>query len=298
MININDITKHKPEIGDGTFRLLSSVNTGEKYSLVFAENLRYMEIALSNENVSVIITSAELFNDYYQDLIRSKKSVIISDVPKYDYWMLHNQMLDEGLIGIKLDYSMGNNCQIHPSAIVSSKTKIGNNVTIGARVIIEDNCEISHGSVIHPGTVIGAAGLQTISDKGKNIFIKHAGGVKIGQDVQVLSNSIIQKSVHAIFTSIGSGTCISVLCSVGHNTVIGKNCNIAGNVLIGGSVTIGDNSWLGPSSTIKDGIKIGKNASIKIGSVVVKNIGDGEEVSGNFAYEHRKRIRKFINDIQ
>ncbi len=48
-------------------------------------------------------------------------------------------------------YSLG----IHPTAVLGEQVKLGNDVSIGAYVVIEDNVEIGEGTIVRPHTFIG-----------------------------------------------------------------------------------------------------------------------------------------------
>lgn len=291
---ILDIIENPILKGKIKFDNLGIVSTNKLNTITFCERKDYLDEALRNENISTIMTTHTLYQsikEYFSD-----KSFILIDNPKFSFWKLHNYLFDEKIFSLDVKHFRGKNVNIHPTAYVEEKTYIGNNVSIGANTVIQNGSIIDDNSVIHNNCTIGAEGLQSVSDGINKLFIRHIGGVKIGKNVHILSNSVVSKAVFDTFTEIGDNTSISILSSIGHNSKIGRNCNIAGNTIIGGSAIIGDNVWIGPSCTIKDSIKIGNNTSIKIGSVVVKDVKDNEEVSGNFAYNHTKRIRNFVKE--
>jgi UDP-3-O-[3-hydroxymyristoyl] glucosamine N-acyltransferase len=289
------VMKNPIIIGDIYFENIGLVDTAKNNSITFCEKINFLHKALENNNISVIITTENLYKTIKKDY---NKSYILVENPKFYFWKLYNFLVEKDFFKtFKVKHFRGKNIDIHPTAYVEYNTYIGDNVKIGAYSIILEGTIIESNSVIHNHCTIGAEGLQSTFNEKEKIFIKHIGGVKIGKNVNILSNSVVSRGVFPFeFTEIGDYTFISLLCSIGHNVKIGKYCNIAGNSLIGGSAIIEDNVWIGPSSTIKDGIIIGKNASIKIGSVVVKDIKHNEEVSGNFAYNHAKRIRNYVKE--
>ena len=60
--------------------------------------------------------------------------------------------------------------------------------------------------------------------------------------------------------------------------------------MIAGHVAISDNVWVGPSVSISNRLDVGKDAYLTMGAVVVKNVSEGEKVTGNFAIPHKKFI--------
>ncbi len=295
MLELKQLFKDKNIYYHGHFACLNKVDSDIPYSLVYCEDLHYLEEAAGNSNVSAIITTNDLLN-----LLNKKidKGVIVIDNPKFEYWKLFNRLVDEKFFSFKMDVGVGRNCKIHATAVISEKSLIGDNVTIGANAVIQEYSIIGNNSVIAPGVIIGAEGMQLIENSSLKMFIKHTGGTKIGENVTVLSNSVIQKAVLPVFTEIGDGCNLSVLVSIGHQSRIGKNCSFAGNVLIGGSVELGDDITVGPSATIKDGLKIGSGAQIKLGSVVVKDVKAGETVSGNFAISHIRNLKHYAKKLR
>ena len=213
-----------------------------------------------------------------------------------DFFNLHNKLLEQGLNAIQVSN------YIDPSASIAETVKIYGNVKIGKNVVIEDFVVLNNNTIIGDNTyiaqnvVIGARGMHNTIVDGKIITVKDAGGVSIGNNCEVLSGAIIQKSYFSEFTTIGDDTKISVGVKVGHGCIIGERTLVAGSVQLSGYNTIGNDVWIGPSSVLAHGLRIGNNAQIKLGSVVVKDVKEKEEVSGNFAYNHTKRIRNLVKE--
>ena len=74
---------------------------------------------------------------------------------------------------------------IHSTAIVSDKSNIGENASIGAYAIISDGVDLGEGSVVGPMCYIG-----TDSKIGANAYLRE--GVKIGSDVFIGDRFIAQ----------------------------------------------------------------------------------------------------------
>jgi UDP-3-O-[3-hydroxymyristoyl] glucosamine N-acyltransferase len=79
---------------------------------------------------------------------------------------------------------------------------------------------------------------------------------------------------------------------------VGRRCILAGSTQVSGYSTIGDNVWIGPSAVIGNKLSIGTGARIEIGSVVVDDVPPGRTVSGNFAYDHLRRVRAYARDLK
>lgn len=144
------------------------------------------------------------------------------------------------------------------------------------------NAIIGKGCSFHHNVLVGVDDFTPMrSPDGKEtILLPQLGYVKIGDNVDIFSNSIVSRGALFI-TEIGDNTKIDALCQVGHNCRVGKNCMITAGTIIAGSCVIGDNVFIGVGSHIRNGLHIGNNVTIAQGSNVVKDISDNAIVMGN-----------------
>lgn len=275
---------------NGCFNHFDVVETRVPGAIVFCETRRHFGVAASNPNVSAIVTTASAFSDLD---MRRDVGLVICTHARFDYWTAFNSLVVRDELKPSMEFGRGQECQIHPSAVVSEKVLIGDRVEVQAGAVIGDYSIIGPDSVIGMGAKIGASGLESANGDGQRLIVRHAGGVRLGARVAVLANAIVSRAVHPSWTIIGDDTHISLLSSIGHQSTIGKNCSLAGNCLVGGGVRMGDGVIVGPSVSIKDGVSIGSGARIRIGSVVVQDVPAGKDVSGNFAMPHTANIRNY-----
>ena len=195
---------------------------------------------------------------------------------------------------------------IHFSAIIDPKAKIGKNVTIGAycvigKAVIGDECVLDSnvriyddtimgkGCVVKAGAVLGGEGFGYERDADGNKFrFPQIGQLIIGDFVEVGANTCIDRGALAD-TIIGDYTKINNLCHIAHNNKIGRNVTITGCVNVSGSNIIDDDVWIAPNSSIRGWVHIGKGATAGMGSVIVKDIPEGETWVGNPAHKLEKK---------
>jgi UDP-3-O-[3-hydroxymyristoyl] glucosamine N-acyltransferase len=276
-------------VRDGDFEQLDEAETRESHSLVYCQTIQFLELAERNPNVSVIITTPALARE------NVSKGLIVVDNPRYAFFSVYMQLQAHGSKPRRIEPGIGTACRIHPSAVVSPYARIGDRVHIGAHAVIESHVEIMDDSMIGPQAVIGAEGLVTIRHAdGSLMHVAHAGGVRIGQGVEILSSAVVAKAMFHAPTTIGDHSQIGILTNIGHGARIGARCFVAGNSVVAGRVHIGDDAWIGSSVSIAPWITVGSGAEIKMGAVVVNAIPPGAVVSGNFAIDHKQNLRLFF----
>ncbi len=191
---------------------------------------------------------------------------------------------------------------IHPTAVIDSEAKIGNNVTIGpycviGKAVIGDGCVLDSnvrvyddtvmgkGCVIKAGVVLGGAGFGYERDADGNKFrFPQIGQLIMGDYVEVGSNTCIDRGALSD-TVIGDYTKINNLCHIAHNNKIGRNVTITGCVNVSGSNIIDDDVWIAPNSSIRGFVHLGEMCVVGMGSVVTKDIPVGETWVGNPAHK-------------
>jgi UDP-3-O-[3-hydroxymyristoyl] glucosamine N-acyltransferase len=119
----------------------------------------------------------------------------------------------------------------------------------------------------------------------------HAGGVRLGDRVQVMANAVIATGVFHEFTDIGPDVRIGNCAFVSHNVRIGRRSIIGHGAIVNGNIDIGEDVWIGPSASLVNGIRIGDRAHVALGSVVICSLESDQWVAGNFAIRHRALLK-------
>lgn len=175
---------------------------------------------------------------------------------------------------------IGKNVYIGPYVVIGENVKIGNGTTIHSHVKLYQNTTINENCIIHSGCVIGSDGFgYEREDNHTPVKIKHVGGVLIQDNVEIGSNSCIDRGTLAN-TIIGENTKISNLCNISHNVVIGRNTMIGAKASVNGSSKVEDNVWISPGAVINNGLIIGKDSVVGLGAVVIRNVEQSDVVAG------------------
>ncbi len=173
---------------------------------------------------------------------------------------------------------------IHPSAIVSPKAELADDVTVGPYTVIEDNVTIGSGSCIAsnvllaPGAVIG-----------KNVKISH--GAVIGTNPQDLKfggevtkaiigdNTVIREyatvnrgTKYHMQTVVGKDCFLMAYSHVAHDCIIGDHVIMANAVNLAGHVEVDEWAILGGVLPVHQFVKIGAHSMIGGGFRVQQDV--------------------------
>src|SRR3989338_947696 len=174
--------------------------------------------------------------------------------------------------------------QVHPTAIVSKKAKLADDIQVGPYTIIADNVVIGKGAVIHAYCLLEG---NTSVGSGCEIFtgavigsrpqdLKYKGGKSF---LEIGDNNIIREystfnpgTEEGSKTVVGNNNLFMAYAHIAHDCVVGNNCVIANNGTLAGHVTIEDNAVVGGLVAIHQFVRIGRFSIIGGCSKVVQDI--------------------------
>lgn len=280
-------------VRDGGFRQTGFSGSAMEGTLCFVVAEQYLKEANANRNVTAVITNGTM-----ADRVRTDVGLAVVADPMRVFYELHNMLAREQGMAPEMTYGVAASAGIDPSAIVAERCFIGERVVIGPGAIIEAHSHLADDVVVGPGAIVGCVG-HFFKKFGDGMFrVEHTGGVRLEQGVEVLAGAIVSRAVHPDFTVVGEKSVISVGAHVGHGCRIGKRTIVAGRAQISGYTIIGDDVWIGPSAVVGNLRRIGDGARVELGSAVVTDVPGGRHVSGNFAYDHVRRLRQNARDKQ
>jgi len=179
------------------------------------------------------------------------------------------------------DYSeIGDNCIIFPLVCIYPYVKIGEETIIHSLVSIRERTIIGKKVIIHNGAVIGSDGFGYVQKKnGSCKKIPQTGRVIIEDEVEVGANTAIDRATIGE-TVIRRGAKIDNLVQIAHNVEIGENAILAGQVGIAGSTKIGRGTILGGQVGIADHVKIGEKVIAAAKTGITKDVPDNLFIAG------------------
>jgi UDP-3-O-[3-hydroxymyristoyl] glucosamine N-acyltransferase len=262
---------------DHRLRGVSSAAQAGKSDMVFAEDAASAEQALQSKG-GVIILKAKLVSSY-----PAEKCVV--ETPQPRLWFAR---------AAKLLAPAFPAAGVHPSAVIGPEVELGDNVSIGACVVIEESahvgsrtrieagavvgrgvrvgdfCHIHPRAVLYPGTtlgnwvvvhagaVLGADGFGYVRNPATGAYTQfpQQGTLVIEDEVEIGANTTIDRGALAE-TRIRRGTKIDNLVHVGHNCDIGEDVILVALTGISGSSTVGKGAVLAGQVGLGDHAHVG-----------------------------------------
>lgn len=276
---------------DAEFETLGQSDSLYPGTLAYCDSIFHLRRADENPNVNCLLSTPELVKQ-----VCHTQGIVACDSPRRRFFDIHRQLVKNCLLEPELIPGIGENCSIHPTASISERARIGDNVQIGAYSVVHDHVDVGSNTFIDSGVQIGAEGLLYSKDSSDNILhVRHQGGVRIGRHCALLSNSVVVRSVHrGLITSIGDHCVIGIAANVGHEAQLENNVVISNHCVIARAARISEHSHIGTSSVIREYVHVDSQAQVKPGSVVVDNVAVGQAVSGNYAVNHRSHLRQHM----
>ena len=248
-----------PEV---SFSRIDSADNFRSDSLIFISEEGRLENLSSQP--AVIVTSADIaekIGSADQCLIvvknvRLSQALIKQEYSDYDtrdeHWgEIHPSAIIHPSVTLNDGVRVGPNTVIGPDSVIGAGTHIRANCVIEHGVVIGENCVINNlvnigyrcrlGNrvILRPGVIVGNEGFGFAQDEQRHYHrTPHTGTVDIGDDVQIGSNSNIDRGTYGA-TVISRGVKIDALCHIAHNVNVDEDALFVAQSGVAGSCNIG-----------------------------------------------------------
>lgn len=254
-----------------------------------ASDRRYARMAADNPDARVVITA----NTRNADAVPGK-TVIVCRQAEALYLHLHASQEGDAAEDC---FEVDDSAVVDASAVLRGRVRIGPGVRIGPRAVICGPATLHAGACIEPGAIIGCEGLYAKPLRGIRQHIPHFGGVEIGEHAFIHASAVIVRSaIKGEATRVGPRAHIGVMTNIGHDAVIDEDATISSHCVIAGRARVGARAWIGASATISNMVSIGEDANVLIGAVVIRDVPAHTSVSGNFADDHARVMRRYLKE--
>lgn len=287
---------------------VSEIQDSKVNTITFLSNPTYKKYLEKTKSSAVLVKSAEFLGAKSGIVVENPQLAMAKTLELfYSKKIIKKNIHPSAIISSKSIIS--DNVSIGPGAILMSGSIIKNGSSIGANTFIGKNVFVGFNSVIHPnvsvyegtligdhtiihsGTVLGCDGFGYVSNENSNYKIPQTGKVEIKNNVEIGSNCSIDRGTIGN-TIIGEGSKLDNLIQIAHNVKIGKNCLIASQVGISGSTFIGDSCTFAGQVGVAGHLKIGSGSTFAAKSGVTKSLEGGKIYAGFPARDIREHNKK------
>ncbi len=180
---------------------------------------------------------------------------------------------------------------VGPGCTVLAGAEVGADTRLVARVTLCEGVRIGARCLLHPGCVIGADGFGQAPDAGAYVKVPQVGSVVIGDDVEVGSNTTIDRGAIGD-TVVEEGVRIDNQVQIGHNVRIGAHTVIAACTGISGSAVIGRRCMLGGMVGVVGHLEICDDVAVTGRTMVSSSIQRPGVYSSGLPADEARRFRR------
>jgi bifunctional UDP-N-acetylglucosamine pyrophosphorylase/glucosamine-1-phosphate N-acetyltransferase len=183
------------------------------------------------------------------------------------------QLIRPNSVDIRGSLTCGQDVVIDKGVLIEGQNSLGNDVSIGAHVVLR-NCQLASGTVVEPHSMLDGVvttGACTIGPFARlRPGTELAAGCKVGNFVEIKK------------TQMGSHSKASHLSYLG-DAVIGQHVNIGAGTITCNydgvnkfTTTIKDGAFIGSDSQLVAPVTVGENATIGAGSTITRDTPDNQ----------------------
>jgi len=188
---------------------------------------------------------------------------------------------------------------IHPTAVIDSTVKLGENVEIGPYSILGPGVELGAGCIVGPHVVINGptkigvenhifqfASIGEVPQDKK--FHGENSRLEIGDRNHIREFVTINRGTEdgGGITRIGNDNWLMAYIHVAHDCIVGDNVIFSNGASLAGHVTVDDHAILGGFTLVHQFCHIGSHAFCGMASAVSKDVPPYVIVNGNPAHPH------------
>ena len=296
-------------VGDGEVEIhgVASIEDAKEGEITFIANPKYLP-KLGQTQASAIIVSPEV--TYGEKPLLSVKNPYLTFakiLTLFSYKPYQPMGVDPNA-WVSPTARLGKDLTVYPFVYIGDRCLIGDRVTLYPGVYVGEGSFIGEDSIVHPnvsiypemtigkrvilhsGVVVGSDGFGYAKEGKKNLKIPQVGKVEIEDDVEIGSNTSIDRGALGN-TLIRRGVKIDNLVQVAHNVVIGEDSIIVAQVGISGSTKVGSNVTLAGQVGLAGHIQIADNVMVGAQSGVGHDLSPNQAYSGSPAIPHREWLR-------
>ena len=293
---------------DFVCKSIVSLDRAETDDLSFVKEQKYFQAAEQSRAGALLVPEALGGSDAHQLVLSDPVAGLgkllhwISEQQRVETPGVHQsaQIAESATLGedvaigagvvVRENAKIGDRSVIHANVFVGRRAILGEDTVIHPNAVLREDVILGDRVVVHAGAVLGSDGYSFVSDVDGHRRTPQVGGVVLGDDVEIGALATVDRAT-VDETVIGRGTKIGDMVHVGHNCRVGEDVLLLPFTGLSGSVVVGDGAIFAGRSSSSDNLTIGAGARIGAASVVFKDIAEHEQVWGNPARPKMEEMR-------
>lgn len=203
---------------------------------------------------------------------------------------LGNDLYIGAYVVIQAGVKIGDQVCIHPHVVIYPDAQIGDRTVLHANCTIHERTHIGADCVIHSGAVIGAEGFGFVPTTSGWLKMEQSGYTVLEDGAEVGCNSTIDRPAVGE-TRIGKNTKLDNLVHVGHGCQVGANCVMAAHVGLAGGVKVGNQVTLAGQVGIANQAHVGDGAIASARTGIISDVEPGAIISGYPPVSHKRWLK-------
>ena len=188
---------------------------------------------------------------------------------------------------------IGDRVYVGPGVVIGPRCVVGDDSRINANATLVQDVRMGVRCIVHPGAVIGSDGFGNAMSDGGWVKVPQLGGVQIGNDVEIGSNTTIDRGA-IDDTIIGNGVRLDNLIQIAHNVVIGEHTAMAAFTGISGSTVIGKRCMFAGRAGVVGHIDICDDVVVGGATMISKDIREPGFYTASFPAEKDKDWKRKV----
>jgi UDP-3-O-[3-hydroxymyristoyl] glucosamine N-acyltransferase len=189
------------------------------------------------------------------------------------------------------EVEIGDNVIVEPHCTILERVRIGNNSHIQAGAVIRQDVSIGTNCIIQSNVVIGSDGFgYAKQDDGSWYKIIQAGEVILEDNIEIGAGTTIDRATLGK-THIRTGTKLDNLVQIGHGSTIGEHTLLCAQVGLAGSTHVGNQVILTGQVGAVGHLKIGDRVIATGQTGIPGDVPEGTVISGSPGIDNKRWLR-------
>ncbi|MGF1537225.1 MAG: UDP-3-O-(3-hydroxymyristoyl)glucosamine N-acyltransferase [Elainellaceae cyanobacterium] len=185
---------------------------------------------------------------------------------------------------------LGNDVCIHPNVVIYPKVTVGDRTVLHANCTLHERSRIGADCVIHSGAVIGAEGFGFVPTREGWVKMEQSGVAVLEDRVEIGCSSAVDRPAVGE-TRIAQDTKLDNLVHIAHNCTLGRGCAMAAQGGLAGGVTVGDRVIFAGQVGVTNQVKVGSGVTLTARTAAINDVEPGVTLSGYPPMPHPQWLR-------